>query len=132
MLVSEFWTTISPVQTALNKEGRPKKCKPKKKKTCKTTEFGCCYDGVTPAEGPFGKGCPTPETCAETKYGCCPDGVSPAKGPKNEECPDQHCNESLFGCCQDGITPAEGNDYEGCKKPCNETESVFFHNIKLF
>ncbi|XP_014217269.1 papilin isoform X2 [Copidosoma floridanum] len=122
--ITEVFTTASPVQTAIKIENRfgGKKCKPKKKKTCNKSEFGCCYDGITAAQGPFGKGCPTPHTCAETTHGCCPDGVSPAKGPKFLDCPDQHCNETLFGCCQDGVTPAEGNDFEGCKKPCNQTE----------
>ncbi|XP_031784533.1 papilin isoform X3 [Nasonia vitripennis] len=120
--IMDLFTTPSAVDKAITIEHRLKKCKPKKKKTCKTTEFGCCYDGVTAAQGPFGKGCPTPHTCQETKYGCCPDGVSPAAGPKFQDCPDQHCGETLFGCCQDGVTPAEGNDFEGCKIPCNQTE----------
>lgn len=120
--VTDLFTSISPVDEAITKEHKLPKCKPKKKTSCKTTEFGCCYDLVTPAQGPFAKGCPTPKTCADTKYGCCPDKVSPAAGPKFQDCPDQHCNETLFGCCQDGITPAEGNDFEGCKLPCNQTE----------
>ncbi|XP_035723305.1 papilin-like isoform X5 [Vespa mandarinia] len=116
--VSEFWTTVSSVETT----HKLKKCKIYKKKSCKVSKFGCCYDEITPAKGPFHSGCPTPKTCNETKYGCCPDFVSPATGPDNEGCPDTHCNESLFGCCPDGINAAEGNDYEGCKKACNETE----------
>ncbi|XP_074105077.1 proteoglycan-like sulfated glycoprotein papilin isoform X3 [Cotesia typhae] len=122
--ILDLFTTISPVDAAISKEHKLRKCKikRKKKKSCRTSEFNCCYDGITPAKGPFGKGCPTPQTCAETTFGCCPDGVSVAAGPKNEDCPSMHCNESLFGCCQDGVTPAEGNDFEGCKKPCNQTE----------
>ncbi|XP_034936854.1 papilin isoform X2 [Chelonus insularis] len=121
--VLDLFTTANPLSTAIAKEHKLRKCKIKrKKKTCKTSKFGCCYDGVSEAQGPFGKGCPTPETCAETKFGCCPDGVSVATGPNNDDCPSSHCNETLFGCCQNGITPAEGNDFEGCKKPCNETE----------
>ena len=103
-------------------ESTTKHCKPRAKKTCKTTVFGCCYDGITPAQGPFAKGCPIPETCKETKYGCCPDEVSAATGPKNQGCPEQHCEETLFGCCKDGVTPAEGNNFEGCIKPCNVTK----------
>ncbi|KAF3430423.1 hypothetical protein E2986_10746, partial [Frieseomelitta varia] len=117
--VSELWTTISPEETTR----KHRVCKvPKKKKTCKTSPFGCCYDGITAAEGPFGQGCPTIQTCNETKYGCCSDGVSAATGPENQGCPESHCEETLFGCCPDGVTAAEGNDLEGCKKPCNETE----------
>ncbi|KAL6256089.1 hypothetical protein P5V15_013324, partial [Pogonomyrmex californicus] len=113
--ITEIWTTSFPEITA-----RKRQCKPRK--SCKKTSFGCCYDNITAAHGPFGQGCPTPQTCNETRYGCCPDGVSPATGPKNRGCPDSRCNESLFGCCPDGVTIAQGNDYEGCKKPCKETE----------
>ena len=120
--MSEFWTTVNPIDEAISKEHKIPKCKARKKKTCKTTEFGCCYDGVTIAQGPFGKGCPTPKTCKETKYGCCSDEVSVAIGPKYEGCPESDCNESLFGCCKDGITPAQGNNFEGCVKPCNVTK----------
>ena len=38
--------------------------------TCKDTEFGCCPDRKTPAEGVNGKGC----GCAASRFGCCPDG----------------------------------------------------------
>ncbi|XP_072747679.1 papilin isoform X3 [Anoplolepis gracilipes] len=113
--ITEIFTTSFPETTAPKRQ-----CKPRK--SCKKTPFGCCYDGITVARGPFGQGCPTPQTCNETRYGCCLDGVSPATGPENAGCPDSHCNESLFGCCQDGVTTAQGNDYEGCKKPCGETE----------
>ncbi|XP_043274071.1 papilin [Venturia canescens] len=120
--ITDIWTTISPVDAAITREHKMRKCLVPKKKSCKKSEFGCCYDGVTAAQGPFDKGCPTPKTCEETVYGCCPDGVSPSAGPNNEDCPFSHCNETLFGCCPDGITIAEGNENEGCKKPCNETE----------
>ncbi|XP_011062335.1 PREDICTED: papilin [Acromyrmex echinatior] len=113
--ITEVWTTSFPDTTAHKRQ-----CKPKK--SCKKTPFGCCYDNITAAQGPFGHGCPMPQTCNETRYGCCSDGVSPAIGPKNKGCPDSRCNESLFGCCPDGVTTAQGNDYEGCKRPCKETE----------
>lgn len=119
--VTEIWTIGLPDKKL------PRQCKPRK--SCKKTPFGCCYDGVTAAQGPFGQGCPTPHTCNETRYGCCPDGVSPATGPKNKGCPDSRCNESLFGCCPDGVTAAQGNDFEGCTKPCVDTESVFLVSL---
>ncbi|CAH0383119.1 unnamed protein product [Bemisia tabaci] len=95
-----------------------KKCKKKKKKKpdCQKTEFGCCFDGITPAKGPFSEGCSIITICNETKYGCCQDGVSPATGPDFENCPPSTCNETLFGCCPDGYTPAENNEKEGCPK----------------
>nr|XP_046466549.1 papilin isoform X8 [Neodiprion pinetum] len=117
--ITEIFTVIGHSDQTLR---RRLKCKPKKPKTCKTSPFGCCYDGVKPATGPFGRGCFIPKTCNETKYGCCPDGVSPATGKNNEGCPDSHCSDTLFGCCPDKVTPAEGNDYEGCEIPCNGTE----------
>lgn len=121
ILVTDLLTTIGPLDEMINKEQKARKCK-SKKKDCSTGFFGCCYDGITIAEGPFGMGCPTPKTCQETKYGCCSDGVSAAQGPKNQGCPEENCQESLFGCCKDGKTPAEGNDFEGCDKPCNVTK----------
>ncbi|XP_048510814.1 papilin isoform X3 [Athalia rosae] len=121
--ITDLFTTLSPIDQAITKEHKRRKCKARKhKKTCRTSQFGCCYDGIKAATGPFGKGCPIPETCKETEYGCCPDEVSPAAGPNNKGCPDSHCDETLFGCCPDNITPAEGNDFEGCPRACNETE----------
>ena len=46
--------------------------------TCKDTEFGCCPDRKTPADGVNGLGC----GCAASKYGCCPDGETDAEGKK--------------------------------------------------
>ncbi|ENN71822.1 hypothetical protein YQE_11556, partial [Dendroctonus ponderosae] len=93
---------------------KQKMCKRKKILQCKESAYGCCWDNIHAAQGPFDKGCPTPKTCKESTYGCCPDGVSAALGTKNRGCPSSHCNETLFGCCWDKKTPAEGNDEEGC------------------
>ncbi|XP_050510138.1 papilin isoform X5 [Diabrotica virgifera virgifera] len=97
---------------------KPRLCRRRKIKKCKSTLFGCCWDNITPAEGPFDKGCPMPETCKESKYGCCDDGVSAALAPNNGGCPSSHCKETLFGCCPDNKTPSEGNDNEGCPPAC--------------
>ncbi|XP_017784218.1 PREDICTED: papilin isoform X2 [Nicrophorus vespilloides] len=96
---------------------KPKKCRRKKKKSCKTSTYGCCFDKVTSAQGPFDKGCAIPKTCKETEFGCCEDGVSMALGDNFKGCPSSHCEESLFGCCSDNRTPAEGEKNEGCPAP---------------
>ncbi|CAH1111392.1 unnamed protein product, partial [Psylliodes chrysocephalus] len=113
-LTTEYGTTsITELFTK-----KPRMCKRRKIKGCQKTKFGCCWDNITPAEGPFDKGCPTPHTCKEAKYGCCDDGVSAALGPKKGGCPRSQCKETLFGCCPDNKTPAEGNDNEGCPPEC--------------
>ncbi|XP_060520392.1 papilin isoform X2 [Cylas formicarius] len=89
-------------------------CKRRKIMQCKKTKYGCCWDNITSAKGPFDKGCPSPKTCKESKFGCCDDGVSAALGPKRRGCPSSRCDETLFGCCWDNKTQAEGNDNEGC------------------
>ncbi|CAG9813449.1 unnamed protein product, partial [Phaedon cochleariae] len=101
---------------------KPRMCKRRKLRTCSKTKYGCCWDNITPAKGPFDKGCPTPHTCKMSKYGCCKDEVSAALGPKFAGCPSLHCNETLFGCCPDERTPAEGNDNEGCPPICLSSE----------
>ncbi|XP_018562061.1 papilin [Anoplophora glabripennis] len=98
-------------------KSRPKMCKRRKIKACKKTQYGCCWDNITPAEGPFDKGCPTPRTCKESKFGCCEDGISAALGTKYAGCPTAHCNETLFGCCRDNKTASQGNNNEGCPQP---------------
>jgi hypothetical protein len=55
-------TTPSPIELAITKEQKMKKCRRKMKKPkpepikCEDTNFGCCPDGSTFAEGPFSKG----------------------------------------------------------------------------
>ncbi|CAH0551174.1 unnamed protein product, partial [Brassicogethes aeneus] len=111
------WDTTSI--TELFTTARPRMCKRRKLgKSCKTTQFGCCLDNITPASGPFEKGCPTPKICKESKYGCCEDGVSAALGTKNMGCPKSQCKETLFGCCPDGKTPSNGNNNEDCPPKC--------------
>ncbi|XP_042237860.1 papilin-like isoform X4 [Homarus americanus] len=108
---------------------KPAKCKTKpkpEKKDCQDTEFGCCQDNVTPASGPFQKGCLRIETCKDTTHGCCPDDVTPAQGIDMKGCPGiSLCENSLFGCCQDGTTEASGPHGEGCEDlmsfNCEET-----------
>ena len=68
---------------------------------CKSTEFGCCPDGITAAEGPNYLNCPAKDSiprgaCLETEFGCCHDGVTAAQGPFNFGCPDFTCAVSIL------------------------------------
>uniref|UniRef100_A0AC34GKC7 Uncharacterized protein n=1 Tax=Panagrolaimus sp. ES5 TaxID=591445 RepID=A0AC34GKC7_9BILA len=90
---------------------------------CSKTEFGCCPDWYTPAEGPNKEGCPEfiLGACNETQYGCCLDDVTLARGPNLEGCGEPSCAASLFGCCKDRKTIAFGPHYAGCERssfPC--------------
>ncbi|KAL3087023.1 hypothetical protein niasHS_005262 [Heterodera schachtii] len=92
-------------------------------KHCSKTEFGCCPDWNTPAEGPNYAGCPkfVLGNCNGTKFGCCPDEVSMARGPDFEGCGEPTCAASTFGCCKDRRTIAFGPHYAGCDRssfPC--------------
>ncbi|CAD6186601.1 unnamed protein product [Caenorhabditis auriculariae] len=94
---------------------------------CSKTEFGCCPDWYTPAEGKNKEGCPEFElgACNETKYGCCHDDVTLARGPNLEGCGEPSCAASLFGCCKDRKTIAFGPHYAGCERssfPCELSE----------
>ena len=68
---------------------------------CKSTEFGCCPDGITAAEGPNYLNCPAKDSiprgaCLETEFGCCHDGVTAAQGSFNFGCPDFTCAVSIL------------------------------------
>ncbi|XP_024082550.1 papilin isoform X1 [Cimex lectularius] len=108
-------TTESPIDAAITKEQKVRKCKKRRERSkCAKSKFGCCPDKKTKAKGPFGKGCSVPKTCKEAEFGCCLDGLSSAKGPKYKGCPKPDCDQTLFGCCKDGVTASKGNYYEGC------------------
>lgn len=49
---------------------------------CSHSEFGCCSDRRTPAQGPYEEGC----GCEASHYGCCPDGVTPSQGELFQGC----------------------------------------------
>uniref|UniRef100_A0A914I3N7 Papilin n=1 Tax=Globodera rostochiensis TaxID=31243 RepID=A0A914I3N7_GLORO len=92
-------------------------------KHCSKSEFGCCPDWSTPAEGPNYAGCPkfVLGNCNGTKFGCCPDEVTMARGLDFEGCGEPTCAASLFGCCKDRRTIAFGPHYAGCDRssfPC--------------
>ncbi|TKR89373.1 hypothetical protein L596_013487 [Steinernema carpocapsae] len=90
---------------------------------CSKTDFGCCPDWYTPAEGEDHAGCPefVLGNCNETDHGCCPDDVTLARGPNLEGCGEPSCAASLYGCCKDRKTIAFGPHYAGCERssfPC--------------
>uniref|UniRef100_A0A915E0B4 Uncharacterized protein n=1 Tax=Ditylenchus dipsaci TaxID=166011 RepID=A0A915E0B4_9BILA len=92
-------------------------------KHCYKTEFKCCPDWYTPAEGINNEGCPqfTLGACNDTKFGCCLDGVTLSRGPNYEGCGEPSCAASLYGCCKDRKTIAFGTHYAGCERssyPC--------------
>ena len=76
---------------------------------CGTSDFGCCEDGKTVAQGPNGEGC---LGCHASEHGCCPDNFTPASGPDSGGC---GCSGSTYGCCPDGLSEASGEDFEGCE-----------------
>lgn len=51
---------------------------------CRNTEFGCCSDEETPAQGTNYEGC----GCTSSKYGCCLDGKTEAQGKDFDGCAD--------------------------------------------
>uniref|UniRef100_A0A1I7RSD0 Papilin n=1 Tax=Bursaphelenchus xylophilus TaxID=6326 RepID=A0A1I7RSD0_BURXY len=96
-------------------------------KHCSKTEFGCCPDWYTPAEGKDFLGCPEfiLGACNETQHGCCLDNVTLARGPNFEGCGEPVCAASRFGCCKDRKTIAFGPHYLGCERsafPCENSQ----------
>lgn len=67
---------------------------------CRLSEYGCCPDQFTAAEGPDYLGCASdpipPGLCIDTEFGCCPDGLTPAGGPFQRGCLTSSCKVSLF------------------------------------
>jgi hypothetical protein len=103
---------------------------------CEESVFGCCPDGVTPANRPNQGGCdvetrPLPETLTTetpqlitkqpdpgtTAIEIVPDSVTTSRSKDATE-PTQEkeypCLNSAFGCCPDMITEAVGPDNQGC------------------
>ncbi|XP_021340999.1 papilin-like isoform X4 [Mizuhopecten yessoensis] len=127
------------------------------RRLCVVSQYGCCRDGVTPADGPDNYGCP--DHCVRSEFGCCEDQVTAATGPNEEGCDgvdggsgdmdtDNDCRENVHGCCPDG-TPASGPNEEGCDRtvdveikpssgdecnkpqmrgPCSDYTVKWFHN----
>jgi hypothetical protein len=87
---------------------------------CRNTEFGCCSDDSTPAQGPNFAGC----GCDSSKYGCCPDGTAEASGDNFEGCKDipPNLQESCLqpkerGACRNyTVKWFFDMDYGGCSR----------------
>ena len=82
-------------------------------RSCETSTFGCCFDGVTAAMGANYEGCPS--ECERSVYGCCPDMKEPALGPNYFGC-EPLCAYTMYGCCKDNKTHAHGPNYKGCQE----------------
>lgn len=106
---------------------------------CSKTEFKCCPDWYTAADGANNLGCPEFElgksdnfmrtslgnqeatvtminglgACNDTEHGCCDDEVTLARGADMEGCGDPTCSASLYGCCKDRRSIAFGPYYHG-------------------
>jgi len=69
---------------------------------CVNADYGCCEDGITPAEGLDRAGCLLQEDsiphafCVDSEYGCCADQVTPALGPFGEGCAISQCHVSII------------------------------------
>lgn len=131
LLIFVFWTT------GPDGEG----CEEGSGSVCEDSDYGCCSDGFTPAEGPNKEGCNEIDvTCAASYYGCCPDRITAAKGPAYQGCPGvlphvpSPCANSLYGCCQDGQSRAMGPNQEGCDGPVTVCRifSIFHSGLAVY
>jgi hypothetical protein len=56
--------------------------------------------------------------CAMSTYGCCADGVTPANEGSGSNCASAvDCKSSKFGCCDDGYTSKSSTSGLNCPKP---------------
>ena len=95
-------------------------------RSCETSRFGCCFDGISSAMGPNYEGCPS--ECETSMYGCCPDMIEPALGPNYYGC-EPTCAYTMYGCCKDNKSHAHGPNYQGCQeKPI----TVPFEGVSTF
>lgn len=54
-----YFTAVSKLENpifAASRKGKRTCLKKKKLAVCEASEFGCCFDGKTPAQGPFSAG----------------------------------------------------------------------------
>ncbi|KAK5917387.1 hypothetical protein CgunFtcFv8_012281 [Champsocephalus gunnari] len=80
---------------------------------CSQSSYGCCQDGVTPAQGPSRQGCAEYSAPALT--------TAPSLPSENAA----QCKLTTYGCCYDRTTPAGGPNGESCPNPPNHIERSF-------
>jgi hypothetical protein len=88
---------------------------------CKTTQYGCCSDGVTPAMGPDMIGCQNICKRGTGEVWC--DTTKECIRPWETTCASLtlgSCSESQYGCCNDGKTSASGPNFAGCENSCSK------------
>ncbi|KAI1722741.1 ADAMTS-like protein 2 [Ditylenchus destructor] len=72
--------------------------------TCDDSEFGCCPDNITFAQGSFLEGC---TNCSISDFGCCEDNVTEATGPNGKGCLEYIGSEEGSGEETIETTPSE-------------------------
>ncbi|KAK6029072.1 Kunitz/Bovine pancreatic trypsin inhibitor domain protein, partial [Ostertagia ostertagi] len=85
---------------------------------CSKSEFGCCPDWFTPAEGPNNAGCPEFVLGPHSLANCLNMDVAQmvkraALGANGTGC-GENCLTTKYGCCPDGKGTAKGHHNEGC------------------
>lgn len=55
---------------------------------CSMSNFGCCSNGITPANE-SGSNCESAVNCNSTEFGCCPDGFTTQTTSDGVNCPQQ-------------------------------------------
>jgi hypothetical protein len=82
---------------------------------CKSTQYGCCLDGVTAKSEPNGSNCSTWST---SQFGCCPDNRTPKTDDVGSTCPSSKCyNTKKLGTLSDTCsTEMDFSNYSTCQK----------------
>ncbi|KAL8614574.1 hypothetical protein ACOMHN_066716 [Nucella lapillus] len=98
---------------------------------CRRSPYGCCADGVTPAQGRRRKGCPESEVarpqkkCEQSYYGCCPGSDVAASGPNHAGCQSSSASSSAT-LDFDPAVCAEGED----RGTCTDYSVKWYYDLK--